>query len=115
MAGETGVGRRINTIMQTCFFSLAGILPKNEAVERIKDAISKSYGKRGPLLVERNFKAVDAALAHLEKVEVPEKATAEHRRPPLVPPEAPDFVQRVSALMLAGRGDLLPVSAFPVA
>jgi len=114
VAREAGVGRRINTVMQTCFFSLAGILPHDKAVRLIKQAIEKTYGKRGPLLVERNFKAVNDTLAHLARVDVPKQTTSERYRPPLVALEAPEFVQKVSAVMLAGKGDHLPVSAFPV-
>ncbi len=114
VAREAGVGPRINTVMQTCFFSLAGILPTDEAVRRIKEAIKKTYGKRGPLLVERNFAAVDAALGGLSQVEIPSSATAERFLPPVVPSEAPEFVQRVTAILLSGKGDHLPVSAFPV-
>ncbi|MDX1502204.1 MAG: pyruvate:ferredoxin (flavodoxin) oxidoreductase [Thermoanaerobaculia bacterium] len=114
VAREAGLGARINTIMQTCFFALSGILPQAEATARIKEAIQKSYGKRGQVLVERNFKAVDATLAGLRQVEVPGKATSQLSRPPIVAEEAPDFVQKVTAVMLANRGDSLPVSAFPV-
>jgi pyruvate-ferredoxin/flavodoxin oxidoreductase len=113
VAREAGLGVRINTIMQTCFFAISGVLPREEAIARIKEAIRETYGKRGPVVVEQNFRAVDEALAHLHQVEVPGQATATRRRPPVVPAEAPDFVQRVTALMLAGKGDALPVSAFP--
>ncbi len=113
VAKETGVGARINTIMQTCFFAISGILSHEEAADRIKDAIKKSYGKKGQEILRRNFAAVDMALDHLHEVAVPEQADAEFRRPPIVPEEAPDFVQRVTAVMLANKGDLLPVSAFP--
>jgi pyruvate-ferredoxin/flavodoxin oxidoreductase len=114
VARETGMGTRINTIMQTCFFAISGILPRDEAIAQIKKAIEKTYGKRGPEVVKQNFAAVDQTLAHLFEVRVPERATAVRRRPPIVSDAAPDFVKRVSALMLAGKGDLLPVSAFPV-
>jgi pyruvate-ferredoxin/flavodoxin oxidoreductase len=114
VARENGMGVRINTIMQTCFFALSKVLPREEAVARIKEAIRKTYGKRGPVLVERNFQAVDATLAHLHRVEVPGEVTSTLSRPPLVPDEAPDFVQKVTAVMMAAKGDLLPVSAFPV-
>jgi pyruvate-ferredoxin/flavodoxin oxidoreductase len=113
-AREANMGNRINTIMQTCFFALAEILPRETAIEKIKQAIQETYGKRGPVLVERNFKAVDTALEYLRRVEVPESVTSERSRPPIVSGEAPDFVQKVTSLMLAGKGDLLPVSAFPV-
>jgi pyruvate-ferredoxin/flavodoxin oxidoreductase len=114
VAREAGMAGRINTVMQTCFFALAGVLPREEAVAKIKEAIDKTYGKRGGEVVKRNFAAVDAALAHLYEVAVPAAATAPRRRPPIVSDSAPDFVKRVTALILAGKGDLLPVSAFPV-
>jgi pyruvate-ferredoxin/flavodoxin oxidoreductase len=113
VARACGLGVRINTIMQTCFFAISGVLPRQEAIACIKEAIRETYGKRGPVVVERNFQAVDAALAHLHQVAVPDRVTSTRSRPPLVPAEAPDFVQRVTALMLAGKGDALPVSAFP--
>jgi pyruvate-ferredoxin/flavodoxin oxidoreductase len=114
LAREVGLGGRINTIMQTCFFALSGVLPREDALKRIKDAIAKSYGKRGEAQLQKNFAAVDLALAHLHAVSVPDRTTASRRRPPAVPMEAPEFVQRVTSVMLAGKGDLLPVSAFPV-
>ncbi|MFN0006688.1 MAG: pyruvate:ferredoxin (flavodoxin) oxidoreductase, partial [Planctomycetota bacterium] len=113
VAREHGTGGRINTIMQTCFFAISGVLPREEAIARIKDAIRKTYGRKGEELVERNFAAVDAALANLHEVAVPASASAVRRRPPAVDPAAPDFVQRVTGAILAGKGDLLPVSAFP--
>jgi pyruvate-ferredoxin/flavodoxin oxidoreductase len=113
VARETGMGGRINTIMQTCFFALSGVLPKDEAIAKIKEAIQKTYGKKGQVLVEKNFAAVDAALDHLHQVEVPAAVTSDFVRPPMVSEEAPDFVQKVTSLMMANKGDLLPVSAFP--
>lgn len=113
VAREAGMGGRINTVMQVAFFALSGVLPREQAIELIKKTIAKTYEKKGADLVERNFAAVDAALAHLHAVPVPERADGERRRPPAVPPEAPEFVQRVTAVMLAGKGDALPVSAFP--
>jgi pyruvate-ferredoxin/flavodoxin oxidoreductase len=114
VARETGMGGRINTIMQTCFFAISGVLPRDEAIAQIKHAIEKTYSKRGAEVVRRNFEAVDATLARLEEVSVPAAVTATHSRPPIVSALAPDFVQRVTAVLLAGKGDLLPVSAFPV-
>ncbi|MGH7785273.1 MAG: pyruvate:ferredoxin (flavodoxin) oxidoreductase, partial [Candidatus Binatia bacterium] len=114
VARDAGLGGRINTIMQTCFFSISGVLPPAEAMARIKGAIAKSYGKRGPVVVEQNAAAVDAALAHLHRVPLPGQVSATRGRPPLVAAAAPDFVQRVTAVMMANRGDDLPVSAFPV-
>jgi Pyruvate/2-oxoacid:ferredoxin oxidoreductase gamma subunit/ferredoxin len=112
VAREAGLGGRINTIMQVCFFALSGVLPAQEAAERIKEAAAKSYGRRGLELVRRNAAAVDASLACLHRVELPAIASDEPSRP-LVSAAAPEFVRRVSAVMMSGRGDLLPVSAFP--
>jgi pyruvate-ferredoxin/flavodoxin oxidoreductase len=114
VAREFGLGARTNTIMQTCFFAISGVLPRDEAIARIKAAIEETYGKKGRTLVERNFAAVDQSLANLHEVPVPSQVTATRRRPPLVAAEAPDFVQKVTAVMMAGKGDHLPVSAFPV-
>lgn len=114
VAKETGMGVRINTIMQTCFFAISGVLPREEALARIKEAIRKTYGKKGEAVVQKNFAAVDATLANLFEVEVPGKVTATRTRPPIVSQKAPDFVQKVTAVMMAGKGDFLPVSAFPV-
>jgi pyruvate-ferredoxin/flavodoxin oxidoreductase len=114
VATEAGMGGRINTIMQTCFFAISGVLPRDEAIAHIKGAIEKTYGRKGRKLVEQNFAAVDHALAHLEEVPVHGLVTAKRDLAPVVPDQAPDFVKRVTAMMLAGEGDLLPVSAFPV-
>jgi len=114
VAREAGMGGRINSIMQTCFFAISGVLPREEAITQIKKAIEKSYGKKGAEVVKRNFAAVDAALAYLHEIEVPADVTATKMRQPIVADEAPDFVKRVTALMLAGKGELLPVSAFPI-
>jgi pyruvate-ferredoxin/flavodoxin oxidoreductase len=114
VARENGMGTRINTVMQTCFFALAGVLPRADAIAHIKHAIEKTYSKRGREVVERNFAAVDSTLAHLHEVDVPAAVTATRRRPSPVAAHAPDFVSRVSAVILAGHGDALPVSAFPV-
>jgi pyruvate-ferredoxin/flavodoxin oxidoreductase len=113
VARETGMGRRTNTIMQTCFFAISGILPREEAIEKIKSAIKKTYGNKGDEIVRLNFEAVDSTLANLHEVKVPDKVTATFTRPPTVSSDAPDLVKRVTALMLEGKGDLLPVSAFP--
>jgi pyruvate-ferredoxin/flavodoxin oxidoreductase len=114
VAKDTGMGGRINSIMQTCFFAISGVLPREEAIAQIKEAIKKTYGKKGEEVVKRNFAAVDETLAHLHEVKVPASVTATRSRPPLIAAGAPDFVQKVTALMIAGKGDLLPVSAFPV-
>jgi len=114
VAKATGMGQRINTIMQTCYFAISGVLPREEAIQQIKKAIEKTYGKRGAEVVRRNSEAVDQTLAHLHEIPVPDSVSSTRLRPPLVSENAPDFVQRVTAVMMAGKGDLLPVSAFPV-
>jgi pyruvate-ferredoxin/flavodoxin oxidoreductase len=114
VAKETHMGVRINTIMQTAFFALSKVLPKDEAIAAIKDAIKKTYGKRGETVVKQNFAAVDMALANLFHVEVMEHVTSKIDMPPVVPPEAPSFVQEVTAVMMARDGDSLPVSMLPV-
>ena len=139
VASDIGMGGRINTIMQTCFFAISGILPRAEAIEQIKKSIKKSYSKRGEAVVQRNYQAVDATLQHLHEVQIPSEvnvpieasiamtngdhAAASHRAPvalpvltrrPPVPAEAPAFVRDVLGPMIAGDGDMLPVSALPV-
>lgn len=113
VAEKTGMGARINTIMQTCFFAISGILPREEAIAQIKKAIQKTYGKRGEAVVQKNFAAVDQALANLHEVKVPEKVTSTFTRRPPVPAEAPEFVRNVLGPMIAYEGDSLPVSAMP--
>ncbi len=114
VAKRTGMGRRINTAMQTCFFAISGVLPREQAIAEIKKGIEKSYGKRGAEVVRRNFEAVDETLAHLHEIPVPASVSATRARPPLVSATAPDFLQKVTAVMMGGKGDSLPVSAFPV-
>ena len=114
VAKETGMGGRINTIMQTCFFAISGVLPRDEAIAQIKKAIEKTYSKKGADIVQKNFAAVDQTLAALNELPVPAKATSTRHMPPIVSEDAPEFVKRVTAVMLANKGDLLPVSAFPV-
>ena len=114
VAKERQLGNRINTIMQTCFFAISGVLPPDEAIERIKESIKKTYGKRGDAVVQQNFRAVDAALAQLHQVQIPVEASSSFELPAIVAGEAPQFVREVTAEMMAGRGDLLPVSAFPL-
>lgn len=114
VARDVGLGQRINTIMQTCFFKLAGVLPETEAIERIKNAIRSTYEEKGEDVVQQNFRAVDASLANLYQVQVPDVASGSVVVPPVVSPEAPDFVQKVTAQLMAGEGDALPVSCFPV-
>jgi len=114
VAKATGMGVRINTIMQTCFFAISGVLPRNEAIEQIKKAIKKTYSKKGEAIVQKNFEAVDETLAHLHEVKVPAAVSATRTRPPAVSDRAPEMVQNVTAVMMATKGDQLPVSAFPV-
>lgn len=113
VARKSQLGNRINTIMQTCFFALSGVLPREEAITKIKEFIRKSYGKRGEAVVRQNFAAVDAALAHLREITVPANATGTIEISAKISVDAPDFVRNVTSEMIAGRGDLLPVSAFP--
>jgi pyruvate-ferredoxin/flavodoxin oxidoreductase len=113
VAREAGMGTRINTIMQTCFFAISGVLPRDEAIEQIKKSIKKTYGKRGESVVAKNFAAVDHALAHLHKVELPATASSNFDLIPSISPKAPEFVRNVLGQIAAGKGDLLPVSAFP--
>jgi pyruvate-ferredoxin/flavodoxin oxidoreductase len=114
VAEKAGMGRRINTIMQTCFFAISGILPREEAIEAIKKAIQKTYGKRGEAVVKKNFEAVDMALDHMHEVQVPGQVSSAFDLRPAVPAEAPEFVRDVLGKIYAGYGDDLPVSAFPV-
>ncbi|HOL93393.1 MAG TPA: pyruvate:ferredoxin (flavodoxin) oxidoreductase [bacterium] len=114
VARETGMGVRINTIMQTCFFAISGVLPKDEAIAAIKNTIKKTYGAKGDEIVQKNFEAVDKSLAGLFEVKVPAQATSTIEIPPTVSPKAPQFVQEVTAKIIAGKGDELPVSKFPV-
>jgi len=113
VAKKTGMGTRINTIMQTCFFAISGVLPKDEAIVAIKAAIKKTYGKRGEAVVQKNYAAVDQALAHMFKVDVPAEVTSTITRRKAVPAEAPEFVRDVLGTIIAGNGDELPVSAMP--
>ena len=114
VAEKTGMGVRINTIMQTCFFAISGVLPRDEAIAAIKKSIEKTYGRRGEAVVKKNFAAVDAALDHLHEVKVPGRVTSTFDLRPPVPKEAPEFVQKTLAKIIANDGDSLPVSAFPV-
>jgi pyruvate-ferredoxin/flavodoxin oxidoreductase len=114
IAKDVGLGGRVNTVLQTCFFTLTGILPPDDAITAIKESIAKSYGKRGEVVVRRNYEAIDRATEGLAHVKVPETATNEIEARSVVPDVAPDFVKRVTAKMMEGKGDLLPVSALPV-
>jgi len=113
VAKETGMGVRINTIMQTCFFAISGVLPRDKAIEEIKKAIKKTYSRKGEAVVKKNFDAVDGTLASLYEVKIPEQPTSTFERPPIVSPKAPKFVQEVTAEILVNRGDKIPVSKFP--
>jgi len=113
VAAEAQLGSRINTVMQPCFFALSGILTAEKAVEEIKASITKAYGKRGRTIVDRNFAAVDAALAGLAQVEIPEETAASGSIGITIPESAPDFVRHVTSMLMDGQGDLLPVSALP--
>jgi pyruvate-ferredoxin/flavodoxin oxidoreductase len=113
VAREAGMGTRINTIMQTCFFAISGVLPREEAIEQIKKSIKKTYGKRGEAVVAKNFAAVDAALAHLHKVELPTAASSSFDLIPSISSKAPEFVRNVLGQIAGNHGDLLPVSAIP--
>lgn len=113
IAAETGMGRRINTIMQTCFFAISKIISAEEAVTKIKDAVKKTYGKKGRRLLDRNYSAIDAALAGLHQVEIPAVVTSDFDKPPAVSPSAPEFVQQVTGKIIAGLGDQIPVSMIP--
>ena len=114
IAREAGLGRRTNTVLQTCFFAISGVLEREQAIAAIKASIQKTYGKRGAEVVERNIEAVDSSLAALHQIPVPEQASSRREAPELVPAEAPEFVRTVTAAMMAGQGDQLPVSALPV-
>ncbi len=114
VANETGMGVRINTIMQTCFFAISNIFPKDQAIELIKKSIKKTYGAKGDKIVQMNFDAVDKTLANLFEVTIPNKVTSKLQLQPPVSGNAPEFVKEVTAKMIAGEGDLLPVSKMPV-
>ena len=113
IAREAGLGERVNTVLQTCFFAISGVLERAEAVARVKAAIAKSYGRQGTAVVEANLRAVDHAVEGLERVEVPQRVSSRTEPAPLVPADAPEFVQKVTATMMAGRGDELAVSMLP--
>ena len=114
IARDAGLAGRTNTVLQTCFFAISGVLPREEAIAKIKSAIAKTYGRRGAEVVARNHAAVDRALEGLRRIEVPPTVTSVRELPAVVPAGAPEFVRTVTAAMMAGRGDDLPVSALPV-
>jgi pyruvate-ferredoxin/flavodoxin oxidoreductase len=114
VANRAGMGSRINTIMQTCFFAISGVLPRDEAIAKIKDAIEKTYGAKGEAVVRKNFEAVDATLDSLHEMPIPQEVTSQLELVPPVPENAPEFVKKVTGPIIAARGDELPVSAMPV-
>jgi pyruvate-ferredoxin/flavodoxin oxidoreductase len=114
VAKETGMGARINTIMQTCFFAISGVLPREDAINAIKNAIKKTYGVKGEDVVKKNWEAVDQTLANLYEIPLPGAPTGSLEVPPAVSEQAPEFVRDVLGEIIAGRGDLLPTSAMPV-
>ncbi len=113
VASEAGMGKRINTIMQTCFFAISGILPREQAIAAIKQAVEKTYGKKGRRIVELNFNAIDQTLANLHEISVPATASSTIAAHATVPDNAPAFVKRFTAELIAGRGDAIPVSLMP--
>ncbi|MBB1585415.1 MAG: pyruvate:ferredoxin (flavodoxin) oxidoreductase [Propionibacterium sp.] len=113
VARAAGLGSRTNTVLQPCFFAISGVMPREEAIEKVKAAITKTYARKSMAIVQKNHEAVDASLAHLHEVQVPASATGQRELIPPVPSDAPSFVREVTATMLAGRGDELPVSALP--
>ncbi len=114
VASDAGMGKRINTIMQVCFFALSGVLPRDKALQQIRKAIEKSYRAKGQAVIDRNFAAVDAALDHLHQVDVPSAASSTRPLDAVVPENAPEFVREVTAQMMRGHGDDLPVSKMPI-
>jgi pyruvate-ferredoxin/flavodoxin oxidoreductase len=114
VAADAGLSGRVNTVLQTCFFAISGVLPADEAIDAIKAAITKTYQRRGPEVIKHNHAAVDAAVAALHRIDIPGRVTASRRVPPPVPASAPEFVRTVTATMMSGHGDDLPVSMLPV-
>ncbi len=114
VAQEANLGKRTNTILQTCFFAISGVLPKDEAIQKIKEAIVKSYSKKGDAVVQMNFNAVDKSLENLQKVDYPKQITSDTELKPMMSGTDDPFVKEVLGKILAGKGDELPVSAFPV-
>jgi len=113
VAGETGMGVRINTIMQTCFFAISNIFPKEEAIKMIKNSIKKTYGAKGDKIVQMNFNAVDQTVENLHEVKIPNKVTSKSQVEFPIPDSAPEFIKEVTGKIIAGEGDLIPVSKFP--
>jgi pyruvate-ferredoxin/flavodoxin oxidoreductase len=114
VAREAGMGKRINTVMQACFFALSGVLPREEAMRQIKRAVEKTYKRKGQSVIEQNFAAIDSALNHLCEVEIPDDRFGSGQLNEIVPARAPQFVREVTAEMMRGHGDDLPVSKMPV-
>ena len=114
VARDVGLGARINTVLQTCFFAISGVLPRDTAIRHIKEAIRKTYARKGEAVVRKNFEAVDRTLTRLQEVQIPATATSKFDREKTVPDDSPDFVRRVTAKMLVGAGDEIPVSLVPV-
>jgi pyruvate-ferredoxin/flavodoxin oxidoreductase len=114
IARAAGLAGRVNTVLQTCFFAISGVLPREQAIDRIKSSIEKTYRRRGEEVVDRNLRAVDSTLERLHRVELPAEVTSRQDERPVVPADAPEFVRTVTAAMMAGQGDRLPVSALPV-
>lgn len=113
IARDVGLGNRVNTVLQTCFFAISGVLDQGRAIEKVKEAVRKTYGRRGQKVVDANLAAVDRALEGLGRAQIPGQVTSRSELVPLVPAGAPDFVREVTALMMAGQGDAIPVSALP--
>ncbi len=114
VARAAGMGRRVNTVMQTCFFAISGVLPRDEAVAKIKSSVEKTYTRKGPEVVQKNFDAIDKALENLQKIELPEQVDAEDdMQVDAIKQRAPQFVKEVTMEMMQGRGDLIPVSMLP--
>ncbi len=111
VALKTGMGRRINTIMQTCFFAISGVLPREQAIEKIKKAVQKTYARKGQEIIDANIKAIDASLAHLHEIKIGAVNSIHHRQPG-IPTNAPEILQNVTGKIIEGKGDTLPVSAF---
>src|SRR5690606_22001772 len=114
VAEASGMGRRINTVMQVCFFAISGVLPREEAIAAIKESVRKTYGRKGEAIVAMNIKAVDNTLENLHEIKIPDTISSTFEIHAPVPAQAPDFVQKVTGQIIAGHGDNLPVSAFPV-
>jgi pyruvate-ferredoxin/flavodoxin oxidoreductase len=114
VAREAGLKNRTNTVLQACFFAISGVLPREQALQQIKGAIRKTYGGKGEAVVAQNFQAVDRTLACLYEVSIPDAASSRFDRPPIVPADAPAFVRQVTAMMMEGRGEEIPVSLMPI-